>query len=137
MDEFIISYVGTELVFFERIPPDRAKPLEYYSLRILQTDLTAQSRVYGGYCSSHPTQLFADMARQWDGWKGELVWTSLESELTLRCSHDGLGHISIRAELRSGPMSDDWRVIATAFADAGQLEGIARRAAIFFGEPSV
>ena len=136
MDEFLISYGGAELAFFDRCPPDTSEELEYFSLRILSSDLTAKGRVYGGYCSSHPAHLFAEMARQWDGWPGELVWTSLEGELTLRCSHDGLGHISICLDYRSGPMPDDWRVIFTAFADAGQLEGLAKRAAIFFGQPS-
>lgn len=134
MDEFVISYAGDELVFFERIPTDRSKPIEYFSLRISQPDLTAQGRVWD-YCPSHPAQLFANMARQWGGWQGELEWSSLEGELTLRCSHDGLGHVSIRADLRSGPMPDNFRVIATVMADAGQLEELAKRAAIFFGEP--
>jgi hypothetical protein len=30
-------------------------------------------------------------------------------------------------------MPDDWRVVATVMAEAGQLEDIARRAAVFFG----
>jgi hypothetical protein len=81
-----------------------------------------------------PARLFAEMARPGSGWHGELVWESLEGELALRCSHDHLGHISIRIELRSGPMPDDWRVAATVMAEAGQLERIARDAAAFFGQ---
>ena len=124
MDEFVISYAGEELVFFDRLPPNRSEPLDYFSFRISQPNLTAQRRVYG-YLSSDLAQFFADMARQWDGWQGELVWTSLESELTLRCSHDGLGHISIRVDLRSGSYLDDWQLLATVKADAGQLEEVA------------
>jgi hypothetical protein len=73
------------------------------------------------------------MALQWAGWAGELVWQSLERELTLRCSRDRAGHIFIRVELRSGPMPEDWRVFATVRAEAGQLESIAQRAQLFFG----
>lgn len=133
MDEFVFSHSGTDLVFFDREPPDRAEPLDYFSVRFSEPNLSARCRVYG-YYSSGLTQLFADMARQWAGWQGELDWSSLEGELTLRCSHDGLGHISIRADLRSGPMPDDWRVQAKVMADSGQLDGIAKRAAIFFSE---
>jgi len=77
--------------------------------------------------------MFADMARQWSGWSGELVWESLEGELSIRCSRDRVGHIFFRVELRSGPMPEDWRVVATVLAEAGQLESIARRAELFFG----
>jgi hypothetical protein len=48
--------------------------------------------------------------------------------------HDGLGHISIQVNLRSGHMPADWTVRATVMAEAGQLEDIARRAALFFGQ---
>ncbi|RLT18034.1 MAG: hypothetical protein DWI28_05245 [Planctomycetota bacterium] len=73
------------------------------------------------------------MARQWAGWSGELVWESLEGELAIRCSRDRVGHIFIRVELRSGPYTEDWRVVVTVLAEAGQLETIARRAEMFFG----
>jgi hypothetical protein len=86
-----------------------------------------------GYVPSSPALLFADMARQWAGWPGALVWESLEGELALRCSHDGLGHIAIRAELRSGTIPEDWCVEATVLVEAGQLDRIARGAAQFFG----
>lgn len=135
MDEFAISHSGTELIFFDREPPDRVEPLDYFSVRFSEPNLTARCRVYG-YHSLGLTRLFADMARQWNGWQGELAWESLEGDLKLRCSHDGLGHISIHADFRAGPDPHHWRVQATVMADAGQLEGIAKRAAIFFGAPN-
>ena len=77
--------------------------------------------------------MFDHMARQWSGWAGELAWEALEGELGLRCSHDGLGHVAIRAILRSGHMTDDWQVEATVMTEAGQLERLARNALLFFG----
>jgi hypothetical protein len=126
---------GGGLLFYDRVPFEREKTLDRYWVRIAGPDLTASREVYAGYAPSHPASLFADMARRWSGWEGDLTWESLEGEMTLGCSHDGLGHISIGVELRSGLMPVDWRVKAAVTADAGQLEGIAHRAAVFFGEP--
>jgi hypothetical protein len=135
LDEFSIpSAAGSgELLFYDRSPADRAQPIEGFWVRVTDQHLSAAGQVYAGYAPSHPAPMFADMARQWSGWRGELAWRSLEGELALRCSHDRLGHIAIRIELRFGHMPDDWRVEATVMAEGGQLEEIARRAARFFG----
>lgn len=138
MDEFLISDTAGcgGLLFYGRSPDNPAEPMGDFWVRATVFNLSAVGQVYAGYASQHPADLFADMARQWSGWSGELVWESSERELVLRCSHDGLGHIAIRVELRSGCMPDDWRVEATVMAEAGQLEAIARRAALFFGQGS-
>ena len=135
MDEFLIPSVVGEggLLFSDRWPSDRNEPIEYFWVRVTDQNLSAAAQVYAGYVPSHPTALFQEMARQWSGWTGELVWESLESELALRCTRDRLGHITIRVEILSGPMPYDWRIAATVMAEAGQLEQIARHAATFFG----
>src|SRR5205814_3852848 len=117
----------------DRSPTDRREAIERFWVQVTDHNLSAVGQVYAGYMPRYPTQLFVDMARQWSGWPGELVYESLEGEFTLRCSHDRFGHISIRVELRSGLMPDDWRVEATVMTEAGQLEDIAQRAALFFG----
>jgi hypothetical protein len=135
LDEFLIpSAAGTGgLLFFQRSPPDPTKPIDGFWARVTDQNLSAAIPVYAGYAPSHPAPLFADMARQWAGWSGELTWESLEGELAIRCTRDCVGHIFIRIELRSGQMPEDWRVVATILTEAGQLEGIARRAELFFG----
>jgi hypothetical protein len=135
LDEFLIpSAAGSSgMVFYQRSPVDPTEPIDGFWVKVMDHNLSACAHVYAGYTSSHPAPLFADMARQWSGWRGELVWESLEGELALRCSHDRLGHISIRIELRAGFMPSDWRVAATVMAEGGQLENIARCATLFFG----
>jgi hypothetical protein len=137
LDEFLIPSASGDggLLFFQRLPPDPTKPIESFWVRVTDHNLSAEGQVYAGYAPSHPAPLFADMASQWAGWSGELVWESLEGELRLRCSRDRVGHIFIRVELRSGPMFEDWRVVVTVLAEAGQLENIGRRALVFFGCP--
>lgn len=136
METFILSSASGQgsFEFFDRQPSARDKQIEYFSVRITDKDLSAVGQVYA-YAPS-PAGLFAEMASRWSGWEGELNWESLEGELRLRCTRDRFGHIAIRAELRSGPMEEDWLVRATVIAEAGQLETIARQAALFFGQPS-
>jgi hypothetical protein len=136
LDEFLIPCAsgGGGLLFYARYPGDPAESLEWFLVRVTDEDLSAAAHVYAGYAPRNPADLFADMTQQWTGWPGELVWDSLEGELALRCRHDGLGHIAIRVELCSGPMPDDWRVAATVMTEAGQLDTIARRATVFFGQ---
>ena len=135
MDAFLIPSAtrGGGLLFYDRSPPDCSLPINDFWVRVTDHNLSAAGQVYAGYAPSHPAPLFAEMALQWTGWPAELVWESLEGELALRCSHDRLGHIAICVELRSGLMPNDWRVIATVMAEAGQLAELASGAALFFG----
>jgi hypothetical protein len=138
LDEFLIANAAGPgvLLFCDRSPPDPTEPIEEFWVRVTGHNVAAACQVYAGYAPSHPAQMFSNMARQWTGWSGELRWESLEGELALRCSHDRLGHISIGVEIRSGQMPDDWRLVASVTAEAGQLEDIARRAESFFGRIS-
>jgi hypothetical protein len=137
LDEFLIRSTDGSggLMFYDRSPVDRTKSMESFSLRVTDHNLSAAGQVYADYVPRNPALLFADMAEHWSGWRDELVWKSLEGELAMRCSHDGLGHIAIRIELLSGPRPDDWRIAATVMTEAGQLERIAQQAVVFFGEP--
>jgi len=135
MDEFLIASATGHggLLFFDRSPHPPTEPIASYRVRVTDHHLSAEIDVYAGYLMGHPAPFFADLARQWTGWSGELVWQSLEGELTLRCSRDRVGHCFLRVELRPGQMPVDWRVVATILIEAGQLEGIGRRAGLYFG----
>ena len=135
LDEFLIPNAAGSggLLFYHRTPYDPDQAVERFWVRITDHNLSADAQVWAGYTAGYPLRLFTDMGRLWSGWLDELTWESLEGELAVRCSHDRRGHISIRVELRSGCMPDDWQVSATVMAEAGQLEDIARRAASFFG----
>jgi Family of unknown function (DUF6228) len=135
VDEFLIpSTAGSGgLLFYNRSPSDPTKPISGFWVRVTDHNLSGAVHVYAGYMPSHPAGLFADMARHWSGWKGELAWGSLEDELNLRCSHDRLGHIAIRVLLQAGGMPNDWRLEASVMTEAGQLQAIAHQAKRFFG----
>lgn len=131
----IKSSSGTgELEFFGRDPLDTELPLESFWVRLTDLNLSAANKVYGGYASDHPARLFVEMAALWRGWPDQLTWESLEGELKLSSTQDGTGHVSIRSELRSGPMEQDWDAATTVMVDAGQLDRLARHARSFFGK---
>lgn len=141
MDSFLVPSASgaVALEFFERTPPDPSKPIERFKVRLDGPELSAIGRVYVDTAvywegaAAHPTSMFAQMAVNWTGWQDELAWGSLEEELTLSCTQDRAGHVSIKVELRSGSTEEDWTVRATVMTEAGQLEEIARHAALFFG----
>ncbi len=139
LNELVIQSSNGEarLVFFDRSPTDRDRPIEEFWVRITDRNLSAVGGVYAEYASGHPALLFADMARQWQGWPGELEWRSLEGEFELRCTHDRRGHIRIGIMLRSNVSNWEygWEVGAAVMVEAGQLERLALDAAEFFGPP--
>jgi hypothetical protein len=54
------------------------------------------------------------LARQQD-------WTSVEGQLSLSCSHDGLGHVRIVVELRPSLYETSWLARGVLVLDAGSL----------------
>src|SRR5262249_32127444 len=125
------------LLFYDRSPSDPADEITSFWFRVSNLNLSAAAHVAGEEACTSPAVLFADMARQWSGWPGKLTWESVLGELSLTCSHDRRGHITIRVNLRSAQIPDqtpdDWIVNASVFIEAGQLEALARRAKQFFG----
>jgi hypothetical protein len=71
--------------------------------------------------------LFVTMADQWRGWAGERSWSSLEGELSLRCTHDGRGHVKVAVDLRPDLLGESWTARAVLVVWAGSLEWIAQR----------
>lgn len=135
MNSFLIqgARAASSLEFFERTPVDPGLPIERFKARLADQDFSAVGRIYIGSTETHPADLFARMAANWKGWPDSFMWESEDGGLALHAPRDRNGHVSIRAELRSGPTNADWTAIATVQAEAGQLEELARGAVLFFG----
>jgi len=82
--------------------------------------LTASTTVYE-HDFAGLTALFLEMARDWKGWKGSKDWRSLEGEMELKASADGLGHVRLEVSLGPNADPDDWRARAVIQLDAGSL----------------
>ncbi|HYV38982.1 MAG TPA: DUF6228 family protein [Gemmataceae bacterium] len=139
MEAFMVKGArrGEYLEFFDRNPADSTKPVEEFSVRIVDMNLSASTRVFAGHSgfNSHPAPFFAEMSRQWKIWEDELIWESIEHELNLGATYDRFGHIYLCVALRSGIGEWEWSIRSIVTVEAGQLERLARDAAVFFGEP--
>jgi len=71
------------------------------------------------------------MSRHWQGWSGVKEWQSLEGELSLACTTDGLGHVYIAVTLQPSLDAETWKVHGTAMVEAAQLDGLAEAAKRF------
>jgi hypothetical protein len=91
------------------------------SVEVEAMSATTQVYAYGG---RSPTELFEDMASEWRGWEGSKEWSSLEDELALSATHNGLGTITLQVRLSHlGSEGWDWEARAALELDAGdQLE---------------
>ena len=93
--------------------------------------LRARTGVYELDASSL-AQFFKDMARDWRGWPDAREWKSLESDFSLSCTTDGLGHVSVRLQLYSDCSRTGWAAGVDLVLEAGQLDNLARDAVRVF-----
>jgi hypothetical protein len=98
-------------------------------LRVPQLEASALVHLTDSQDTSLP-EFFAELVPQWRGWDGIAEWRASEGGLTLSCTHDGRGTISMGTELRD--MHLDWVVRAIVPIDAGALEQLALDVAAFF-----
>lgn len=82
------------------------------------------------YFVGPPSLLFRDMADNWQGWKGEKVWGSLDGEFTLTATATLLGRITLLIDMVE--MAGAFRLVATLGLEAGQLEEISKRVELLF-----
>jgi Family of unknown function (DUF6228) len=69
------------------------------------------------------------LARDWRGWRDERRWISLEGDVELVATHNGLGTIALVARLSTEPFGQHrWNARAELLLDAGGLDRLARDA---------
>jgi hypothetical protein len=108
---------------------------DYFRVSVVARDHSASRKVCAYTDARGVVKMFAEAARDWKGWQGAKVWQSLEGELRLELRADHLGHVSLRAEIRSDSGgADPWRLDAEVGLDAGQLDSIAAGAKALWGD---
>ena len=104
-----------------------------YFVASIEGDGPQASVIVWGYTDcSLLVDLFTSIARDWQGWQGERTWASIEGEFRITATTTRLGRVTLMVQLAHTDGEDDWRLTIPVFTEAGQLEGIARRAAAFF-----
>ena len=114
--------------------PERDKKgwLAYYSVTFTAPDMNATIKVDNAPVGISPRELFEKMANEWQGWKGEKDWGSLEGEFDLSATSDSKGHITLVASIRSGYIPPCSKTVIELILEAGQLEMIKKHANEFF-----
>lgn len=105
---------------------------DYFSVTIDGDGPRATKRIWGFTDCEFLSQLFDSLAEDWRGWQGERAWKSIESDLEITARSRSTGQITISISLRNQDGSDDWKLSAPIFTEAGQLENIARQVRAFF-----
>jgi hypothetical protein len=103
---------------------------DYWVARLDGESINATRRFYA-LGRTFLDDFFAELAAQWRGWVGDKTWSALEGDALLAASHDGLGTVSLLAELRGEPSSraaPAWRAALVLELDAGALDRLARDA---------
>jgi hypothetical protein len=117
----------------EREPDDRMKELTYLTICLSDSNLSATARIYG-YMSEGLVGLFEAVAREWRSFRGPISWSSLECELNVEITHDGLGRFSIVNNLTESSIDPAWEVTNTVIVETSQLDRIAYELRTFIGQ---
>jgi len=114
--------------------PERDKKgwLASYSVTCTAPNMNATIKVDNAPVGISPTKLFEEMASEWQGWKGEKNWGSLEGEFDISATSDSTGHITLVASVRSGHLPPCSKTITELILEAGQLENLNKHAKEFF-----
>jgi Family of unknown function (DUF6228) len=82
-----------------RLPNGR---VELLAITIRDADLEAGRDVYEGYSNGFESlaTFFEELAESWRGWQGERIYESIEHDLRIVATHDGLTFVrSVRTGL--------------------------------------
>src|SRR6266576_1471473 len=111
-------------------PKGVATPVDSYVLTIQLRELRASTRPLSAYNDfardgRRLARVFAEMAKEWRGWKGEKVWYSTDKEVTLTFTHDRISRVRVEVELKDSPAAN-WNVKGEVDLELGNLDRIAK-----------
>lgn len=104
---------------------------DYFKVQVNLDGLTAQREIYNPMDIGTETlsEFFARIADKWRGWSDKEQWTSLESDFSITCSHDGVRCVVVDICLRE-PYKN-WIVSLQTTIELGMLDAQAAEAARF------
>lgn len=94
-------------------------------------DLRASQRVLTINEFGDLVAFFNDMSAQWRGWKGPLLYESLEADLRINAWNDG--HVRLEFEISQTSIPQGWSISGELALDPGdELSNLARQIESFF-----
>jgi len=91
-----------------------------FKVHIADEGLTATTMVRSMETANGLAAFVGSLVADWKGWNGERKWESIEHDMGLTASHDGLGTITLRVEVRSDPYPTRWTASTTVRLAAGE-----------------
>jgi hypothetical protein len=135
MDRLIIATTDPDkwMELSDAEPKGVATPVDSYVLTIQLRELRASTRPLKAYNDSardgrRLAGVFAEMAKEWRGWKGEKVWYSTDKEVTLTFTHDRISRVRVDVEVKDSP-AENWVVHGELALELGNLDRIAKEMA--------
>src|SRR3954470_21835089 len=105
----------------DRLVINQDRP-DYWTATLECSDLQARHSFYDIHIDALP-HFLSGLASSWRGWEGERIWTSLESDLELKTTHDGRGTVALVVTLRNDIFDArgerGWKAQALLTLDAG------------------
>lgn len=132
MDFEIKSNNDYRIVFSDRAY-DKKDWLTEYTVSLHSPSMNGAVRVLNAPYGQSPLELFESIEKDWNGWNGEKSWGSMEGEFDICAISDKTGHITLKARINSGHYVPSARLETELVVEAGQVEGIAKKAKGFFG----
>jgi uncharacterized protein DUF6228 len=125
-DRFVVAPAGSTQRWVVHRPIDPYGDGHVHTMLVEVGDegLTAGGHsTFEGRTSENLRDFLAGLAKDWRGWQGARTWTSMEGEMTLEASHDGLGHVTIAVTLRRAERPGDpdaWSARIVLTLEAGE-----------------
>ncbi|MFV1922523.1 MAG: DUF6228 family protein [Methylotenera sp.] len=105
---------------------------DYFTVVYESPSVTLKKRIWGYTDCDFLVNLFAFIAKEWQGWQGAQEWASIEGEFSISATSDNLGHVMLTIKIRELDGPELWNSSVQLGIDASQTENIAKSVRSFF-----
>lgn len=103
-------------------PPDG----EYLNVKLEHPDAKVKAKPYLYTDHADLIAFFDEMAKDWKGWSGIRVWSTVESDFELTATNDGVSTVTLKVMLNKADSSaGPWSFTVDLKIDLGDLNRIA------------
>lgn len=123
MDLVLISEGPRGVKFRDPVRPDADDPYadSRFIVELRDSGLHVERKVFMfEFDWENLAAYFLDLEESWKGWEGEKSWWSVEQDVAIVATSDGLGHCHLQITVRDGP-NPTWQAsMSDLKVDAGE-----------------